>query len=67
MYKTLQFFVLALKMDIFIEFLASVSYLIQYALEGGYTAWSTYIFVVITILMPPMFYFGRAAVRSSLL
>lgn len=65
MYRTLQLFVLALKIDIFIEFLVSVFYLIQFALKDGFSSWYTYVFVVITILMLPMLYFGRAAVSAK--
>ncbi|CEP13731.1 hypothetical protein [Parasitella parasitica] len=65
MYRTLQLFVLALKIDIFIEFLVSVFYLIQFALKSGFSSWTTYVFVVITILMLPMLYFGRASVASE--
>lgn len=65
MYRTVQLFVLALKIDIFIEFLVSVFYLIQFALKSGFSSWTAYVFVVITILMLPMLYFGRAAVSLS--
>jgi hypothetical protein len=66
MYRTLQFFVLALKIDIFIEFLVSVFYLIQFALKSGFSSWYAYVFIVITILILPMLYFGRAAVSFCL-
>ncbi|GAA5795542.1 hypothetical protein EDC94DRAFT_596445 [Helicostylum pulchrum] len=65
MYQTSQFFVLALKIDIFIEFLVSVFYLIQFALDEEFNSWITYVFVVITILMLPMLYFGRIALASE--
>lgn len=65
MYRTLQLFVLALKIDIFIEFLVSVFYLIQFALDEEFNSWITYVFVVITILMLPMLYFGRIAVSLT--
>lgn len=65
MYRTLQLFVLALKIDIFIEFLVSVFYLIQFALKDGFSSWLSYVFVVITILMLPMLFFGRAAVSVN--
>lgn len=65
MYRTLQFFVLALKIDIFIEFLVSVFYLIQFALKGGFKSWTTYVFIVITILILPFLYFGRSAAASE--
>lgn len=65
MYRTLQFFVLALKIDIFIEFLVSVFYLIQFALKGGFQSWTTYVFIVITILILPFLYFGRSAAASE--
>ncbi|KAI9478408.1 MAG: hypothetical protein EXX96DRAFT_570764 [Benjaminiella poitrasii] len=65
MYRTLQFFVLALKIDIFIEFLVSVFYLIQFALKSGFNSWTTIVFIVITLLILPMLYFGRVAVASE--
>ncbi|KAI9366523.1 hypothetical protein BD770DRAFT_376393 [Pilaira anomala] len=65
MYRTLQLFVLALKIDIFIEFLVSVFYLIQFALKENFSSWMAYVFVVITILMLPMLYFGRVAVAGE--
>lgn len=65
MYRTLQLFVLALKIDIFIEFLVSVFYLIQFALKDKFSSWFSYVFVIITILMLPMFLFGRAAVSTD--
>lgn len=65
MYRTLQLFVLALKIDVFIEFLVSVFYLIQFALDEEFNSWITYVFVVITILMLPMLYFGRIAVSLT--
>lgn len=66
MYRTLQFFVLALKIDIFIEFLVSAFYLIQFALKkGGFNSWLTFVFVIITILILPFLYFGRAAAASE--
>lgn len=65
MYRTFQFFVLALKIDIFIEFLVSVFYLIQFALKSGYNTWTTYVFTIITILMLPMLYFGRSSVTIT--
>lgn len=66
MYRTSQFFVLALKIDIFIEFLVSVFYLIQFALKQGFRSWLMFVFVIITILMLPMLYFGRYAVSFAL-
>lgn len=66
MYRTLQFFVLALKIDIFIEFLVSVFYLIQFALKrGGLHQWTTFVLVIITILILPFLYFGRSAAASE--
>ncbi|KAI9256967.1 hypothetical protein BY458DRAFT_535302 [Sporodiniella umbellata] len=55
------FFVLALKIDIFIEFLVSVFYLIQFALKQGFEKWSVFVFIVITIMTLPMLSFGRYA------
>lgn len=62
MYRLFQFFVLALKVDIFTEFLVSMFYLIQFALkETGGVKWDTWIQLVATILMLPMLYFARTA------
>lgn len=61
MYRIFQFFVLALKIDVFTQFLVSVFYVIQYALKQG-IKWETGIQIAITILMLPMFYFARTAV-----
>ncbi|KAI8979146.1 hypothetical protein BDF20DRAFT_482301 [Mycotypha africana] len=65
MYRTFQFFVLALKFDIFVEFLVSVFYLIQFALKSGFESWVTFVFVVITLLILPLLYFGRTAVSLT--
>ncbi|SAM04842.1 hypothetical protein [Absidia glauca] len=60
MYRTFQFFVLALKIDIFTGFMVSIFYLIQFALKQGIT-WESGIQLVVTILMLPMLYFARTA------
>ncbi|KAI8350936.1 hypothetical protein EDC96DRAFT_577714 [Choanephora cucurbitarum] len=65
MYRTTQFYVLVLKIDIFTEFLVSVFYLLQYALKSGFQTWITYVFVVITILMLPMLVFGRRVIANE--
>ncbi|KAI8072805.1 hypothetical protein BC940DRAFT_291677 [Gongronella butleri] len=64
MYRIFQFFVLALKIDIFTQFLVSVFYLIQYAIKLG-IQWETGIQLAITLLMLPMFYFARTAGSSE--
>lgn len=61
MYRIFQFFVLALKVDIFTEFLVSLFYLIQFALKQAGAKWDTWIQLVVTILMLPMLYFARTA------
>lgn len=63
MYRSFQFFVLALKIDIFTGFLVSIFYLIQFALKQGIT-WESGIQLVVTILMLPMLYFARTAVSN---
>lgn len=65
MYRTLQFFVLALKIDIFVQFLVSVFYLIQFSLKQGFKKWTVFVFLVITVLLLPMLYFGRYAVANE--
>ncbi|KAI8059396.1 uncharacterized protein B0P05DRAFT_599780 [Gilbertella persicaria] len=65
MYRTMQFFVLALKINIFTEFLVSVFYLIQFALKSGFSSWTSYVFVVITILILPLLCFGRNAISKE--
>jgi hypothetical protein len=62
MYRIFQFFVLALKIDVFTQFLVSVFYVIQYAINQG-VQWETGIQIAITVLMLPMFYFARTAVN----
>lgn len=64
MYRIFQFFVLALKIDIFIEFLVSIFYFIQFALDSGFQ-WDTWVMLVVTILMLPMLYFARATVAAE--
>ncbi|KAI9495108.1 hypothetical protein BDB00DRAFT_882586 [Zychaea mexicana] len=64
MYRIFQFFVLALKIDIFIEFLVSCFYFIQFAIESGFD-WDTWIQLVVTVLILPMLYFGRMTVASE--
>lgn len=66
MYRIFQFFVLTLKIDIFIEFLVSLFYLVQFALDDGFY-WDGYIQLVVTILILPLLYFGRMAVRIYIL
>ena len=64
MYRVFQFFVLAIKIDIFIEFLVSLFYFIQFAIETPFT-WQTWVQLVIMILILPVLYFGRMAVASE--
>ncbi|KAI7864337.1 hypothetical protein BDF14DRAFT_1835325 [Spinellus fusiger] len=60
MYRMFQFFVLALKIDIFTQFMVSIFYLIQFAANRGFE-WRTVIQIVVTVVMLPMFYFARTA------
>ncbi|KAI8063318.1 hypothetical protein BC940DRAFT_307643 [Gongronella butleri] len=60
MYRLFQFFVLALKVDIFTGFLVSIFYVIQFALKQGIT-WQSGIQLAVTILWLPMLYFARTA------
>ncbi|KAI9247181.1 hypothetical protein BDA99DRAFT_543027 [Phascolomyces articulosus] len=64
MYRIFQFFVLALKIDIFIEFLVSLFYFIQFAIGTGFN-WETWVQLVIMILILPALYFGRMTVASE--
>ncbi|KAI7852105.1 hypothetical protein BDC45DRAFT_196534 [Circinella umbellata] len=64
MYRIFQFFVLAIKIDIFIEFLVSLFYFIQFAIETDFN-WETWVQLVIMILILPALYFGRMAVASE--
>lgn len=64
MYRMFQFFVLALKIDIFTGFMVSVFYLIQFAMKQG-IMWETIVQVIVTVCMIPMLYFGRAAVSYN--
>ncbi|KAI8364557.1 hypothetical protein BD560DRAFT_402750 [Blakeslea trispora] len=65
MYRTIQFYVLAVKINIFTEFIVSVFYLLQYALKSGFNTWKTFVFVIITILILPMLVFGRNAIARE--
>lgn len=62
MYRVFQFFVLSIKVDLFTEFLVSLFYLIQFAVDGGKSDWDTWYQLVITVLLLPMLYFARTAV-----
>lgn len=61
MYRVFQFFVLALKIDIFTSFMVSIFYLIQFAMKQG-IMWESIIQVIVTIFILPMLYFARTAV-----
>ncbi|RCI02598.1 hypothetical protein CU098_012161, partial [Rhizopus stolonifer] len=60
MYRMFQFFVLALKIDIFTCFMVSVFYMIQFALKQG-LMWESVVQLIVTILVIPMLYFARTA------
>ncbi|KAI9321770.1 hypothetical protein BX666DRAFT_2023862 [Dichotomocladium elegans] len=64
MYRIFQFFVLALKIDIFIEFLVSCFYIIQFAIDDGFQ-WDAYVQIVVTVLILPALYFGRMTVAGE--
>lgn len=57
-----QFFVLGLKIDIFVEFLVSLFYVIQFGMTSDIVTWESGIQIVVTILILPMLYFARTAV-----
>ncbi|OAD80022.1 hypothetical protein PHYBLDRAFT_163071 [Phycomyces blakesleeanus NRRL 1555(-)] len=59
--KIFQFFVLALKFDIFIEFLVSCFYLVQFATKEYDPVWEIWFQLGATALMLPMLYFARMA------
>ncbi|RCH80059.1 hypothetical protein CU098_006487 [Rhizopus stolonifer] len=65
MYRTFQFFVLCLKVDIFTEFLISLFYLIQFTREAGFSVAmkdaDTWVQLIVTILILPFLYFARTA------
>ena len=63
MYRMFQFFVLALKIDIFTGFMVSIFYLIQFAMKQG-IMWESIVQVIVTISILPMLYFARLAVSS---
>lgn len=65
MYTVFQYFVLCLKIDIFVEFLVSVFYLIQFVIKSGEMDWHSWVFLVVTVLMLPNLYLGRLAVRQK--
>ncbi|KAI8994578.1 hypothetical protein BDB01DRAFT_773303 [Pilobolus umbonatus] len=60
MYKIFQFFVLALKIDIYTEFVVSLFYLIQFNIFKE-SRWDTWIQIVVAVAMLPMLYFARTA------
>jgi hypothetical protein len=64
MYRVFQFFVLALKIDIFTGFMVSIFYLIQFAMKQG-VSWESIVQVVVTVLILPFLYFARTAVSSK--
>ncbi|KAI8096399.1 uncharacterized protein BX664DRAFT_323912 [Halteromyces radiatus] len=67
MYTIFQYFVLCMKIDIFVEFLVSVFYLIQFVIKSGEMDWHSWIFLFVTLFMLPMLWLGRTAVaRESL-
>ncbi|CDH54660.1 hypothetical protein RO3G_11563 [Lichtheimia corymbifera JMRC:FSU:9682] len=64
MYRMFQFFVLGLKIDIFVEFLVSLFYVIQFGMTSDIVTWESGIQIVVTILILPMLYFARTAHRK---
>ncbi|KAI7869986.1 hypothetical protein BDF14DRAFT_221055 [Spinellus fusiger] len=65
MYKIFQFFVLALKFDIFIEFLVSCFYLVQFTTRQYDPVWEIWFQLGVTALILPMLYFARMAGSSE--
>ncbi|KAI9012529.1 hypothetical protein CLU79DRAFT_406742 [Phycomyces nitens] len=61
MYRIFQLFVLALKFDIFIEFLVSCFYLVQFATKEYDPVWEIWFQLGATALILPMLYFARMA------
>ncbi|KAF7725275.1 hypothetical protein EC973_000285 [Apophysomyces ossiformis] len=71
MYRTFQFFVLALKIDTFLEFLISGFYVLQVIVDSlesfeWIKEWDTWIELVVTVMVLPMLYFGRMATTAIL-
>ncbi|CAO3652547.1 unnamed protein product [Cunninghamella echinulata] len=66
MYVIFQYFVLCLKINIFVEFLVLCFYLIQFVIKGGGKFdWHSSVFLVVTILILPMLYLAREAVSQE--
>ncbi|KAI8329122.1 hypothetical protein BC941DRAFT_487985 [Chlamydoabsidia padenii] len=65
MYTIFQYFVLCLKIDVFVEFLVSCFYLIQFVINSGQMDWHSWVFLFVTVLMLPMLYFARLAVSRE--
>ncbi|KAI9314321.1 hypothetical protein BX666DRAFT_1862999 [Dichotomocladium elegans] len=69
MYRTFQFFVLALKIGVFVQFFVSVFYFVQLVLEFTLyeesLTWDAYYCVVVTVLIIPFLFFARFAVAAE--
>ncbi|ORZ14549.1 hypothetical protein BCR42DRAFT_329606 [Absidia repens] len=65
MYTIFQYFVLCIKIDIFVEFLVSCFYLIQFVIKSGEMDWHSWVFLIVTLFMLPMLYFSRVAVSRE--
>ncbi|CAO3590672.1 unnamed protein product [Absidia cylindrospora] len=65
MYTIFQYFVLCIKIDIFVEFLVSCFYLIQFVIKSGQMDWHSWVFLIVTLFMLPMLYFSRVAVSRE--
>ncbi|ORX61400.1 hypothetical protein DM01DRAFT_1316117 [Hesseltinella vesiculosa] len=66
MYRAFQYFVLCLKIDIFVEFLVSCFYFLQFVIKpGNVRHWQAWIFLVITVSILPMLWLARQSVAKE--
>ncbi|KAG0174316.1 hypothetical protein DFQ28_006769 [Apophysomyces sp. BC1034] len=65
MYRVFQFFVLGLKIDIYIEFMVSLFYVIQFSIRPNGLDSQSMFQIVATALILPMLYFARTAVSAE--
>ncbi|CAO3650752.1 unnamed protein product [Cunninghamella blakesleeana] len=65
MYVIFQYFVLCLKINIFVEFLVLCFYLIQFVIKEGQFDWHSLIFLIVTILILPMLFLARVSVSQE--
>ncbi|KAJ8653308.1 hypothetical protein O0I10_011058 [Lichtheimia ornata] len=65
MYQIFQFFVLTLKIDIFLEFFISCFHIARFAAAGAGLQWDGYIEIAVTFLTLPALYLGRMTASSE--